>query len=315
MIAGPTASGKSALAARLAIESGGELINADSMQLYRDLRVLTARPTEAEEASVPHHLFGIADASEAWSVGRWLRAAIAEMARIRARGRTAIVVGGTGLYFRALTLGLADVPETPARFRAAAADRLALIGETAFRAELSAMDAPAERRIGRGDRQRLMRAHAVFSATGRALSDWQTATTPALAPADWIGLVLAPPREALYRRCDARLASMLDAGAIGEVSRLLARGLDPGLPVMKALGVAAFAAQLRGDISPYDALERARRETRRYAKRQATWLRHQAPDWPRIETDDPGGQWEALRRWVFPTPPAALTSQGCDGMS
>jgi tRNA dimethylallyltransferase len=294
LIAGPTASGKSALAGRLAAATGGEVVNADSMQVYRDLRILTARPTPAEEAVAPHHLFGVADGAEAWSVGRWLRAAGDVLEEIAARGRPAIVVGGTGLYFRALTKGLADVPAVSPSVRAETLETLSEIGEAAFRSRLAAADAAAEARISRGDRQRLVRALAVFTTTGRSLSDWQTATAPAMAAGTWRGVVLAPPREALRHRCDARLAFMAEHGALDEVAALLARDLDPGLPVMKALGVAAFAAQLRGALSPVQALEQARGETRRYAKRQTTWLRNQTPDWPRIEAADPDAQWTAL---------------------
>jgi tRNA dimethylallyltransferase len=315
LIAGPTASGKSALAARLALATGGEIVNADSMQVYRDLRVLTARPTPAEEALAPHHLFGIADATQAWSVGHWLRAATATLTEIAARGRAAIVVGGTGLYFRALTRGLVEMPETPEGLRDAVARTLAAMGEPAFRRALAAVDPAAEARINAGDRQRLVRARAVFDATGRSLSDWRDATAPVLASGTWTGVVLAPPREALYRRCDERLPAMLADGALGEVAALMARRLDPGLPIMKALGVSAFSAQLRGELSAAEALDLVRRDTRRYAKRQSTWLRHQAPDWPKIEAIDPEDQWAELRHWVFHAPPAALTPLGRDGMS
>jgi tRNA dimethylallyltransferase len=281
LIAGPTASGKSALALRLARSTGGEIVNADSMQVYADLRVLTARPSLEDEAAAPHHLFGVADAGQAWSVGRWLKAADAVLAEIRARGRPAIVVGGTGLYFRALTIGLADVPAVPMPMRT---DILALydeIGEAAFRSRLAEVDAPAAVRIAGADKQRLTRAYEVFAATGRPLSDWNEATRPTLAPGSWRGVVLEPPRELLYARCDARLATMLDDGALEEVTRLAARGLDASRPAMKALGVAPLSAYLRGEITREEALARARQDTRRYAKRQITWFRNQAPEWPR----------------------------------
>jgi len=280
-IAGPTASGKSALALDLARRIGGEIVNADSMQIYADLRVLTARPSPEEEVLAPHHLFGVADAAEAWSVGRWLRAATAVLADIAARGRPAIVVGGTGLYFRALTRGLADIPEVPAATRLRVAAQYDDLGEAAFRARLAAVDPVAAGRIAAGDRQRLTRAFEVHAATGRALSDWARATRGPLADRRWRAVVLDPPREAIYRRCDERLAEMVDAGALDEVARLISRGIDPHLPAMKALGVAPFAACLRGDIGRDEALARARLETRRYVKRQTTWFRHQHPDWPR----------------------------------
>jgi len=283
LIAGPTASGKSALALRLARALGGEIVNADSMQIYADLRILTARPSLEDETAAPHHLFGVADAADAWSVGRWLRAAGAVLAGIRARGRAAIIVGGTGLYFRALTIGLSDIPAIPPEARAGAQNLYDDLGEAAFRARLERIDPAAAARIGAGDRQRLTRALEVFEATGRALSDWRGRARPILAPGAWRGLVIEPPRQALYARCDARLRDMIEAGALQEVARLTARGLDPAAPAMRALGVAPFAAHLRGETSLEAALETARGDTRRYAKRQLTWFRRQTPDWPRSE--------------------------------
>lgn len=300
---------------RISQEIGGEIVNADSMQIYRDLRILTARPTLDQEIAAPHHLFGMADAGEAWSVGRWLRSAAEVLDQIRKRGRVPVVVGGTGLYFRALTHGLAEIPPVPESLRAEAALRFETLGEDAFRDALARDDPAAEARISRGDRQRLVRARAVFDATGRALTDWQTETTPSLAPGAWKGVAIVPPREALYQGCDLRLDRMIDDGALDEVAMLMARGLDRGLPAMKALGVDPFAAQLRGEISAAEALEQAKADTRRYAKRQVTWLRHQSPDWPRIETADHGQQWEALTNWVFHAPERALTAHPRDGMN
>jgi tRNA dimethylallyltransferase len=265
----------------LARAAGGEIVNADSMQVYADLCVLTARPSPEDEAAAPHHLFGVADAAEAWSVGRWLKTATRVLAEIAARGRPAIVVGGTGLYFRALTVGLADVPGVPAAIRSEMQTLYDEIGEGAFRARLAEVDPGAVAKIAAGDRQRLTRAYEVFAATGRPLSAWQALTSPALTPGSWRALVLEPPREAIYARCDERLAAMLKAGALEEVARLVGRRLDAKLPAMKALGVAPFAAHLRGGISLDEALARARQDTRRYAKRQVTWFRNQAPAWPR----------------------------------
>ncbi|HLZ84712.1 MAG TPA: tRNA (adenosine(37)-N6)-dimethylallyltransferase MiaA [Caulobacteraceae bacterium] len=284
LIAGPTASGKSALALRLARAAGGEIVNADSMQVYADLRVLTARPSSEDEAAAPHHLFGVADAAEAWSVGRWLRAATVTLAEIAGRGRPAIVVGGTGLYFRALTQGLAEVAGVPAAVRAKVQALYDDIGEAAFRTRLAEVDPAAAERIAAADRQRLTRAYEVFAATGRPLSALQARTSPALAAGSWRGLVLEPPREAIHARCDLRLEAMLEAGALEEVARLIGRGLDARLPAMKALGVAPFAAHLRGEIGLDEAVARTRQDTRRYAKRQATWFRNQAPDWPRARS-------------------------------
>jgi tRNA dimethylallyltransferase len=291
LIAGPTASGKSGLALALALASGAEIVNADSMQIYADLSVLTARPSVTETARAPHHLDGVADGAEAWSVGRWLRAAEVALAEIAARGRPAIVVGGTGLYFRALTQGLADIPPIPEAERAEVEAAYGEEGEAAFRTRLSALDPAAADRIEAGDRQRLIRAMAVARFTGRALSDWQSAAaSPVLS--DWRGVVLDPPRETLYARCDARLATMVEQGAMAELERLLERRLDPALPVMKALGVPEFAAHLRGEATLDEALSTARQSTRRYAKRQTTWFRNQTADWPRLAAPDA----EAARR-------------------
>ncbi len=289
LIAGPTASGKSALALRLAETVGGEIVNADALQVYADLRVLTARPSLGEEARAPHHLFGVADAADGWSTGRWLRAAVETLAGIAARGRPAIVVGGTGLYFRALTHGLAQTPAVPAEVRRQAGADYASLGEDAFRARLSSVDPAAAARIAPGDRQRLSRAWEVHAATGVALSAWHATGSPAIA--DYGAVALEPPREVLYDRCDRRLTEMIDGGALDEVRALAARDLDPELPAMKAVGYRELAAHLRGETTLDAALEAAQRETRRYAKRQTTWMRGQMADWPRIEAADPEGQW------------------------
>ena len=287
LIAGPTASGKSATALALAQAAGAEIVNADSMQLYADLRVLTARPSPVDEALAQHHLFGVADAGEAWSVGRWLQAALEALALVAARGRPAIVVGGTGLYFRALTSGLAAMPPVPATVRSAVLAEYAALGETAFRRRLARVDPAAEARIAPGDRQRLTRALEVFEASGRALSHWQSATKPTLAREAWRGVALTVPRAELYRRIEVRLEAMLAAGALEEVQRLLSRQLDPALPAMKALGVASLARHLAGALSPAAALAEAQAETRRYAKRQITWFDRQCADWPRVASGAP----------------------------
>ncbi|HEX3407361.1 MAG TPA: tRNA (adenosine(37)-N6)-dimethylallyltransferase MiaA [Caulobacteraceae bacterium] len=294
LIAGPTASGKSALALRLAQLTGGELVNADSMQLYADLAVLSARPTREEMLLAPHHLYGVTDAADGWSVGRWLEAARGVLADIARWRRTAIVVGGTGLYFRALTQGLADMPSVPHAVSDALAAEYARTGELSLRPRLARLDPEAAARIARGDRQRLIRALAVAEATGRPLSAWQADTQALLAPEAWRAVVLAPPRAALYAACDARLTAMFEAGAIEEVRALAARGLDPALPAMKAVGVREIIAYLEGRASRDAALARSQQETRRYAKRQLTWFRGQAPDWPRISADDPEAQWRTL---------------------
>jgi tRNA dimethylallyltransferase len=295
LLAGPTASGKTALALSLAEAIGGEIVNADAIQLYRDLRVLSARPTAAEEARAPHHLFGVADAADGWSVGRWLAAAAAALEEIAGRKRPAIVAGGTGLYFHALTRGLAEVPAVPAAVREGAAADFAAMDETAFRERLAGVDPAAAARIAPGDAQRLKRAWEVFAASGRSLSDWQEATPPGPAGERYRAVVLDPPRELLYARCDARFDAMVAAGALDEVAALTARGLDPALPAMKATGLRELASCLAGALSLDEALALGRRETRRYAKRQLTWLRNQTPDWPRIAALDFEGQWAELQ--------------------
>ena len=291
LIAGPTASGKSALALRLAQAAGAEVVNADALQIYRDLRVLTARPGPAEVALAPHHLFGVADAADGWSVGRWLRAARAVLGAIAARGRPAVVVGGTGLYFKALTEGLAEIPPVAAELRREAAAQLEALGEAAFRERLAATDPAAAARIAPGDRQRLARAWEVYAATGRSLTDHQASAQGALSPGSWTGVALEPPRAGLYARCDARLQAMIAEGALDEVRRLLDRKLDPALPAMKAVGVRPLAAHLNGEASLAEALAAAQQETRRYAKRQTTWMRGQMAGWPRLTAADGEGQW------------------------
>ncbi|HEX3363466.1 tRNA (adenosine(37)-N6)-dimethylallyltransferase MiaA [Phenylobacterium sp.] len=291
LIAGPTASGKSALALRLAEVTGGEIVNADSMQLYADLRMLTARPSPDEEARAPHHLFGTVDAADGWSVGRWLRAAHDVLADITGRGRPAVVVGGTGLYFRALTQGLAEAPEIPAEVRRQTAVDYDALGHDAFRDRLALHDPAAAARIEVNDRQRLSRAWEVYAATGRALSDWQADSTLAPPAIAWTSVALEPPREALYARCDARLAAMLETGVLDEVAALAARNLDPALPLMKAVGFRELAGHLRGETSLRDALAAAQQETRRYAKRQTTWMRGQMAGWPRLTEINAEDQW------------------------
>jgi tRNA dimethylallyltransferase len=281
LIAGPTASGKSALALALAERIDGIVVNADSMQVYADLDILTARPGREATDALPHHLYGVADAAEAWSVGRWLSEARRSIQEIASRGRPAVVVGGTGLYLRALTRGLAEIPAIPPATREAAAAQLAALGEPAFRMDLAAVDPEAAERIERGDAQRLIRAMEVWLATGRSLSDWRRTSLAALAPDDWRAVVVDLPRAELYRRCDLRLAGMIRNGALEEVARLVARDLPPASPLLKALGVAPLAANLRGETSLEAALAQAQMDTRRYAKRQLTWFRNQTPDWPR----------------------------------
>jgi tRNA dimethylallyltransferase len=280
LIAGPTASGKSALALALAEKLGGVIVNADSMQVYRDLRTMTARPSVAEEARVPHRLYGHVDAAENYSVGRWLTDAEAALAEVSREGRLPIVVGGTGLYFKALTQGLSAVPSIPADLRAAMRARLATEGPEALHAELAARDPASAERIRPPDGVRIVRALEVLAATGRSLTDWhRVGMQPVLAPATTTRIFLDVPRAELSARIETRFDAMLASGALDEVRALAARGLDPLLPAMKAHGVPWLIRHLRGEIALGEAADGGKADTRRYTKRQATWFRHQLPDW------------------------------------
>jgi tRNA dimethylallyltransferase len=280
LIAGPTASGKSALALALAQELGGTIINADSMQVYRDLRIVTARPTPQDEARVPHLLYGHVDAPENYSVGRWCVDAGAALAAVERAGRVPILVGGTGLYFKALTRGLAAVPPIPATVRASVRARLAAEGVAALYAELSERDPVTARRLMPGDRARVTRALEVVLATGRSLTDWHAeGMKPALDPAGAVKVFLEVERAELYRRIDVRFDAMLAAGLLEEVAALGRRRLDAALPAMKAHGVPWLLRHLAGEIDLAAAVAEAKRDTRRYSKRQGTWFRHQLPDW------------------------------------
>jgi len=278
MIAGPTASGKSALAAALARDCNGVVINADSMQVYRELSLLTARPQAGELAAAPHRLYGVLPGSQACSAGLWRELALAEVEAALAAGRLPILVGGTGLYLKAFAEGLNEVPEIPGEIRSAARAELAEVGSPAFHARLAERDPVMAGRLHPGDSQRLLRAWEVLAATGRSLADWQAAPSVP-APYRFARLCLLPPRQVVYAACDARLAAMVDpqreGGALAEVAELLALGLDPALPVMKAVGVPELAAHLAGETTLEAALALAQQATRRYAKRQITWLRHQ----------------------------------------
>ena len=282
LLAGPTASGKSQRALEMAQRTGAVIINADSQQLYADLRVLSARPSPDEEAQAEHRLYGAADAADAWSVGRWSRAVMPVLAELAAEGQPAVLVGGTGLYFTALTIGLADIPDVPVEVRSAAGEAFDAEGEPGFRRALAEVDPAAEARIETGDRQRLTRAWAVARHTGRALSDWTADTTPLLAPGSWTGMVVEPERGTLYANCDRRVSQMVEEGALDEVRALVARRLDPALPAMKAVGVRELAAHLAGKTTIDAAVEATRQATRNYAKRQLTWFRNQTPGWARV---------------------------------
>jgi tRNA dimethylallyltransferase len=278
-IAGPTTSGKSALALMLAETLGGTVINADSMQVYRDLRIITARPTPAEEARVPHLLYGHVDAAENYSVGRWCVDAQAAIAKAREAGRLPILVGGTGLYFKALIQGLAAVPSIPADIRAAIRARLVSEGVEPLYAELKQRDAATAARLMPGDRSRITRALEVMLATGRSLSDWHGEGMPSSVDASrTIKLFLEVERADLYRRISTRFDAMLAGGALDETTTLARRGLNPALPAMKAHGVPWLIRHLNGEITLDEAAEGGRRDTRHYTKRQATWFRNQLLD-------------------------------------
>ena len=287
LIAGPTASGKSALALTLAEKLNGEVINADSMQVYGDLRIMTARPTPGEEQRAPHRLYGHVDAAENYSVGRWCADAAATLAAAEAAGRPAIVIGGTGLYFNALTRGIAAVPPIPLEIREDVRSRLASEGAPVLHAELAARDPAGAARLRPGDRSRVTRALEVVLATGRSLYDWHDVNKPATIDLAGVAKVfLMPEREDLLKRIDARFDAMMAAGALDEVRALAARNLNPSLPAMKAHGVPWLIRHLKDDIALAEAVEGGKRDTRQYTKRQATWFRNQLPEFEWVAPQD-----------------------------
>ncbi|MEO9877333.1 MAG: tRNA (adenosine(37)-N6)-dimethylallyltransferase MiaA [Anderseniella sp.] len=286
LIAGPTASGKSAVAMDVAERLNGVVINADAMQVYAELDVLTSRPSRADEARVAHRLFGCAPAGDAWSAGRWLEAANTEISLAWQAGKVPVLAGGTGLYFKVLEEGLSPIPKVPDNIRDYWRGRLQQEGAHVLHGELARIAADDAARIEPADGQRIVRALEVHEATGKPLCDHFAAARQAsvLADAQVRRVALMPPREELYRSCDARFDAMLDCGAVGEVERLLASGLAPDLPAMKAIGVQALAAHLAGEAKIEVAIALAQRQTRNYAKRQMTWIRNQMTDWPKAET-------------------------------
>ncbi|MFQ5534229.1 MAG: tRNA (adenosine(37)-N6)-dimethylallyltransferase MiaA [Sphingomonadales bacterium] len=284
IIAGPTASGKSNLALSVAERFDGEIVNADSMQVYRELRVITARPSVEDEARAPHHLYGFLPGGERFSAARWCELAKPCIKDIWGRGRMPILVGGTGLYIRALLEGLAPVPEIPAAIRTRAARLMNEHGALYLHNELERIDRETAARLAPNDRQRILRAWEVVTATGRSLSAWHR--DPREGGIAELGsdirinrFVLDPPRDWLYARCDARLKVMLQSGGKQELAALAKLKLDPGLPVMKALGVHQLLPWIRGEEALGEALVAAQTATRRYVKRQMTWFRNQFSDW------------------------------------
>jgi tRNA dimethylallyltransferase len=289
LIAGPTASGKSALALELARATGGVIINADSMQVYRDLRIITARPTPEEEAAVPHRLYGDVDAAVNFSAGAWVADAAAALAVARAQNRLPIFTGGSGLYFKALTRGLSSVPPIPLEVREGVRARLERDGVEALHAELARRDPASAERLKPRDRSRIARALEVIEATGRSLTDWHRDGLPPLLPPETFNAVfLAPDRDTLYARIDARFEAMLRAGALEEVASLAARRLDPLLPAMKAHGVPGLIRHLASEITLDEAATIGRADTRHYAKRQFTWFRHQLPEFEWMKPEEVG---------------------------
>jgi tRNA dimethylallyltransferase len=297
LIAGPTASGKSALAVALAERHGGVVINADSMQVYRELRILTARPSPEEEARVPHALYGFVPASDAYSVGRYLADAARVIAAARAERRVPIVVGGTGLYFKALLEGLSPIPAVPEAIRARWRAEARRLGAAALHLMLAERDPRMAARLRPRDPQRIVRALEVLEATGRSLADWQRVPgKPVLAAETAIRIVVSPDRTELYRRCDARFEEMLRQGALEEAAALRALALDPKLSAMTALGVSPLLAHLAGEVTLEEAATQAKADTRSYAKRQLTWLRRNMIAWKWLNAQ----QTERCTRGEFP---------------
>ncbi len=280
LIAGPTASGKSALALRLAELTGGAVINADSAQVYRDVPILSAAPTAEDRARAAHLLYGVLDGAESCSAANWAELAKAEIARLHAEGRLPVLVGGTGLYLRTLLDGIAPIPEIDPQIRADV--RAAGVAENL--AALTTLDPVAATTLNSGDTTRIARALEVVRSTGKTLNSWQVECEGGIGDTiDLKALVLTPPRPWLYERCDLRFSQMVERGALEEVETLLARDLNPDLPVMRAIGVAELGAHLRGELTLEDAIAAGTQATRRYAKRQYTWFAHQPPpEWPRF---------------------------------
>lgn len=276
VIAGPTASGKSALALRVAQECNGTVVNADSMQIYADLRIITARPSEADEAAAPHRLYGALDASEACSAARWRNLALMEIEAAHAAGRLPILCGGTGLYLKAMMEGLSPIPDVPEEIRTDIRMRCDREGPETMHAQLAARDPVMAARLNTADSQRICRALEVVTATGKSLAEWQK--EDAESPPSHLRfrtIALLPPRDDLYAGINRRFEQMVEMGALEEVRRLDTRGLNSKLPAMKALGVPELRAYLQGEISLQEAVSTGATKSRRYAKRQTTWLKRQ----------------------------------------
>ncbi len=280
LIAGPTASGKSQLAARLAERVGGRIINVDSMQVYRELRILTARPSEAEEALLPHALYGFVPASEAYSAGRFIHDVTAALIEARAAGQRPILVGGTGLYFKALLEGLSPTPPVPDDIRQRWRMREKAEGASSLHSELQRLDPVMASRLEPNDGQRIVRALEVYEATGRSLAEWQTTPgVPVIRVAAAVKLLMMPSRSELRARVDARFEAMMDMGALDEVRALAELKLSADLPAMRAIGVKPLMQLIAGDVERDVAVEAAKAETRQYLKRQTTWIASHFNSW------------------------------------
>lgn len=290
MLGGPTASGKTALSLIAAERLGGEIINADSMQVYRGLDILSAQPDAHEKAQAPHHLFSVLEPSERCSVGRWAEMALACMDEVRGRGRVPILVGGTGLYFKALLEGLALIPQISEHIQDKVSALAKSGGIDALEAEAERLDPVGTARLEGADRQRLMRIVAVGYETGQALSELQKETRPLVDRDEVLGIAIQPERATLYARIETRFDLMTDMGALDEAQAIADRNLAPDLPAMKAVGLPPLLRHLTGELELEEALDIAKRDTRRYAKRQFTWFSNQHPDWARIEALDPSDQ-------------------------
>ncbi|ODA68981.1 tRNA dimethylallyltransferase [Methyloligella halotolerans] len=284
LLAGPTASGKSAAALELAARFGGVIVNADSMQVYEELRILTARPNLDEERLVPHRLYGTVSAAERYSVGRWLKDVAAILSEEWERGRLPILTGGTGLYFKALTEGLADTPEIPSAIRERWEAHAGKLSVSELHEELAACDPVMAERLVPSDRQRIVRALEIVDATGVSLAEWQAETQSAvLPPQRTLQIVVAPDRSELYAKIDRRFDAMIALGALDEVRAVAALDLPMDLPAMRAHGVPDLLAALKGEVAREEAIEKAKTMSRRYAKRQLTWARRFMADWHWVE--------------------------------
>lgn len=280
LIAGPTASGKSALALEAAEKIGGVVINADSQQIYSGWRVLSARPTAEEEARVPHDLYGHVDMAADYSTGHWLRDAEQVIAECARNGLRPIIVGGTGLYFKALTEGLAPIPHVPAEIRAEGEVQLEKLGRAEFARAFAKIDPETAGQIDMENPRRVLRAWEVLETSGIGLAAWQARTPPPLVRLeDCQTFALSPERDWLYARCEARFDAMIADGVLEEVRAAMALELSPAAPSLKALGAPELMAHLRGEMPLDDAIAKAKQETRRYAKRQMTWIRNQMTNW------------------------------------